>query len=81
MSDDGAVEGAKLRSFVERLENLEEEKQAVAEQMREVMAEAKGEGFDTKILRQLLKLRKMQDHDRLEQEELLDVYKRAIGMG
>ena len=81
MSDDGAVEGAKLRSFVERLENLEEEKQAVAEQIREVMAEAKGEGFDTKILRQLLKLRKMQDHDRLEQEELLDVYKRAIGMG
>jgi uncharacterized protein (UPF0335 family) len=48
--------------------------------MREVMAEAKSQGFDTKIVRQILKLRKMQDHDRQEQEELLDLYKQALGM-
>jgi uncharacterized protein (UPF0335 family) len=77
---DAVIAGDQLKSIVERLENLEEEKQAIAEQIREVMAEAKGTGFDTKIIRQLLKLRKMQEHDRLEQEELLDVYKAAIGM-
>ena len=77
---EAAIAGDQLKSIVERLENLEEEKQAVAEQIREVMAEAKGSGFDTKIIRQLLKLRKMQEHDRLEQEELLEVYKSAIGM-
>ncbi|MFW5834907.1 MAG: DUF2312 domain-containing protein [Pseudomonadota bacterium] len=69
-----------LKSLVERLENLEEEKQAIAEQIREVMAEAKSSGFDTKIIRQILKLRKMQEHDRMEQEELLQIYKEAIGM-
>jgi len=79
MSETG-IAADQLKSVVERLETLEEEKQAVAEQIREVMAEAKSQGFDTKILRQLLKLRKMQEHDRQEQEELLDVYKRAVGM-
>jgi uncharacterized protein (UPF0335 family) len=74
------IAGDQLKSIVERLENLEEEKQSVAEQIREVMAEAKSSGFDTKIIRQILKLRKMQEHDRLEQEELLQVYKEAIGM-
>lgn len=77
---DAVIAGDQLKSLVERLENLEEEKQAVAEQIREVMAEAKGTGFDTKIIRQILKLRRMQEHDRLEQEELLEVYKTAIGM-
>ncbi|TVQ38065.1 MAG: DUF2312 domain-containing protein [Geminicoccaceae bacterium] len=75
-----AIAADQLKSIVERLENLEEEKQAIAEQIREVMGEAKGSGFDTKIIRQILKLRKMQEHDRLEQEELLEVYKAAIGM-
>ncbi len=77
---EAAIAGDQLKSIVERLENLEEEKQAIAEQIREVMAEAKGSGFDTKIIRQILKLRRMQEHDRLEQEELLEVYKSAIGM-
>ncbi len=77
---DPAIAADQLRSLVERLENLEEEKQAVAEQMREVMAEAKSQGFDTKILRQVLRLRKLQEHDRQEQETLLDVYKQALGM-
>lgn len=77
---DPAIAADQLRSLVERLETLEEEKQAVAEQMREVMAEAKSQGFDTKILRQVLRLRKLQEHDRQEQETLLDVYKQALGM-
>ncbi len=78
---DAVIAGDRLRSFIERLETLEEEKTAVAEQIRDVMTEAKGEGFDTKIIRQVLRLRKMQEHDRLEQQELLDLYKQAIGMG
>lgn len=77
---DAAIAGERLRSFIERLENLEEEKKSVADQIRDVMAEAKGEGFDTKVIRQVLKLRKMQAHDREEQEQLLDLYMSAIGM-
>ena len=80
MADVQGVTGDRLKSFVERLETLEDEKREVAEQMKEVLAEAKGEGFDTKIIRQLLRLRKMKPHDRMEQEELLEVYKAAIGM-
>lgn len=80
MADVQGVTGERLKSFIERLENLEEEKREVGEQIKEVFAEAKGEGFDVKIMRQLLKLRKMKPHDRSEQEELLDVYKAAIGM-
>ena len=77
---DAAIAGDRLRSFIERLETLDEEKKAVADQIRDVMAEAKGEGFDTKVMRQLLRLRKMQAHDREEQETLLELYKSAIGL-
>ena len=80
MADVQGVTGDRLKSFVERLETLEDEKREVAEQIKEVFAEAKGEGFDIKVMRQLLKLRKMKPHDRSEQEELLEVYKAAIGM-
>jgi len=69
-----------LKSFIERVERLEEEKRALAEDIKEVYAEAKGTGFDTKIMRQLIRLRKMDKDDLDEQETLLDVYKRAIGM-
>ena len=80
-----AVEAAgiaadRLRSLVERIERLEEEKQALAGDIREVFAEAKGAGFDTKIMRQVIKLRKMESDDRQEQETLLDLYKQALGM-
>jgi uncharacterized protein (UPF0335 family) len=80
-----AVEAAgiaadRLRSLVERIERLEEEKQALAGDIREVFAEAKGSGFDTKIMRQVIKLRKMESDDRQEQETLLDLYKQALGM-
>jgi uncharacterized protein (UPF0335 family) len=80
MSDIGGVSSAQLRSFIERIERLEEEKAAVGEQIREVFAEAKGNGFDIKIIRQVLKIRKLETNERLEQEELLDLYMMALGM-
>jgi uncharacterized protein (UPF0335 family) len=80
MSDVGGVSSAQLKSFVERIERLEEEKAAVAEQVREVYGEAKGMGFDIKIIRQVLKIRKMEAQERFEQEELLDLYLTALGM-
>jgi uncharacterized protein (UPF0335 family) len=80
MADAGGVTAERLRSFIERVEKLEEEKSEVQEQIKEVLGEAKGEGFDVKIIRQLLRLRKMKPHDRAEQEELLETYKAAIGM-
>ena len=80
MVEVGGVAGDQLRSYIERIERLEEEKAALAADVREVFAEAKGDGFDVKIMRQVLRLRKMDGDDRAEQEALLDVYKRAIGM-
>lgn len=81
MSQVGGVSSAQLKSFIERIERLEEEKTAVAEQIREVFGEAKGMGFDIKIIRQVIKIRKMETQERLEQEELLDLYLSALGMG
>jgi uncharacterized protein (UPF0335 family) len=81
MADDGStgnIAAAKLRSFVERIEKLEMEKTELAADIREVYAEAKGNGFDTKIMRQVIKLRKMEEPDRREQDELLDLYRRAL---
>ena len=76
----GGATGARLRSFIERIERLEEDKAAVMEDMKEVFAEAKSDGFDVKIMRQILKIRKMDDADRAEQEALLETYMSAIGM-
>lgn len=79
------VEGAttiaadRLRSFIERVERLEEDKAAVANDIKEVYAEAKGDGYDVKTLRQVVKIRKMDRADRQEQEALLDLYLAAIG--
>ncbi len=80
MSDVGGIAAERLRSYIERIERLEEEKAALAGDIREVYSEAKGNGFDTKIMRQVIKLRKMDRDDRQEQETLLDLYKRALGM-
>lgn len=71
---------ARLKSFVERVERLEEDKTNIAADIREVYAEAKSQGFDTKVLRQVIRLRKMNPADRREQEELLDLYKGVLGM-
>lgn len=80
MTDVGGIAGDRLRSFVERIERLEEEKAALAADIREVYSEAKGTGFDIRILRQIIRLRKMDVSERQEQEEILDVYKRALDM-
>jgi uncharacterized protein (UPF0335 family) len=80
MPDVGGIAGERLRSFIERIERLEEEKAALAADIREIYAEAKGVGFDTKIMRQVLKLRKLDREDRQEQETLLDLYLQALGM-
>ncbi|MDP7381973.1 MAG: DUF2312 domain-containing protein [Pseudomonadota bacterium] len=80
MTEVGGIAGDQLRAYIERIERLEEEKAALAADVREVFAEAKGNGFDVKIMRQVLRLRKMDGDDRAEEEALLDIYKRAIGM-
>lgn len=76
----GGIAGDQLKSYIERIERLEEEKANLTADIREVFAEAKGNGFDVKIMRQLLKIRKMDSDEVAEQETLLDLYKRAIGM-
>ncbi|MEO8666992.1 MAG: DUF2312 domain-containing protein [Bauldia sp.] len=69
-----------LKSIVERIERLEEEKRALADDIKEVFAEAKGNGFDTKVLRTVIRLRKQDKNERQEQEALLDLYLHALGM-
>ena len=80
MPEVGGIAGERLKSFIERIERLEEEKRALGEDIKEVYAEAKGTGFDTKIMRQIIKIRKMDKDDLDEQEALLDTYMRALGM-
>jgi uncharacterized protein (UPF0335 family) len=79
MTDTG-IGADRLRSFVERIERLEEEKKALTADIREVYSEAKGEGFDTKVMRQIVSLRKLDAADRQEHEAILDLYKQALGM-
>jgi uncharacterized protein (UPF0335 family) len=69
-----------LRSLIERIERLEEEKAALSADVREVYSEAKGYGFDAKIIRQVVRLRKLDRADRQEQEAILDLYLAALGM-
>ncbi len=76
-----AVTAEELRQFIERWEQLESERAAVAEQQKEVMAEAKGRGYDTKILRKVIALRRREPDDIAEEEAVLEMYKAALGMG
>ena len=69
-----------LKAFVERIERLEEEKKATSDDIRDVYAEAKGTGFDTKALRAIVRLRKLDPDERREQQEVLDTYLHALGM-
>jgi uncharacterized protein (UPF0335 family) len=80
MPDIAGIAGDRLRSLIERIERLEEEKRTLGEDIKEVFAEAKGSGFDVKIMRQIIKIRRMDKDDLDEQEALLDVYMRALGM-
>ena len=77
MTEVGGIAADRLRSLIERIERLEEEKKALSGDIRDVFAEAKSAGFDVKIMRAILKLRKMNAADRDEQEFLLDTYRKA----
>ena len=74
------VTADELRQFIERFEQLEAEKKDIAEQQKEVMAEAKGRGYDTKVMRKVIAMRKRKPDDIAEEEAILDLYKQALGM-
>ena len=80
MAEVGGVSTDRLRSFVDRIERLEEEKVTLAADIREVYSEAKGAGFDVRVMRQLIRLRKLDKDDRTQMEEILSVYERALDM-
>ena len=79
-SDNYRVTAGELRQFIERFERLDAEKQDIAEQQKEVMAEAKARGYDTKVMRKVIALRKRDNDDIAEEEAVLDMYKEALGM-
>ena len=74
------VAAGQLRAFIERIERLEEEKKTIADDIKEVYAEAKGSGFDAKVMRQIVRIRKQDHNERAEQEAILDLYLHALGM-
>jgi len=80
MAKIGGIAGEQLKSIIERIERLEEEKSGIASDIKDVFAEAKGNGYDIKTLRTVIKLRKQDAAEREEAEYLLDTYKRALGM-
>lgn len=75
-----SIAADELRLLIERIERLEEEKKGIADDIRDVYAEAKARGYDAKIMRQIVRLRKMETHDRQEMEAILDTYKAALGL-
>ncbi|MBS0126731.1 DUF2312 domain-containing protein [Thetidibacter halocola] len=79
-SDSYGIAAGELRQFIERVERLEEEKKEIGEQIKEVMAEAKGRGYDTKVMRKVIALRKRDKDDIAEEEAVLEMYKAALGM-
>lgn len=80
MAEVAGIAGEQLRQFIERIERLEEEKKAISENIAEVFTQAKSTGFDIKIMRQVIKLRKMDNQTLQEQEYMIDLYRKAIGM-
>lgn len=76
--DSGGIAAESLRSFIERIERLTEEKKALADDIKDIYAEAKSVGFDPKIMRLLIRERKMDENDLMEQEALLDIYRSAL---
>jgi uncharacterized protein (UPF0335 family) len=79
-TDVGGIAAERLRSIIERIERLEEERKALASDIKDIYAEAKSAGFEVKVIRQLIQLRKKEPAEVEEQETLLDLYKRALGM-
>ncbi|MCH7942946.1 MAG: DUF2312 domain-containing protein [Proteobacteria bacterium] len=80
MAEVGGVAGEHLRSYIDRIERLEEEKAGLASDIRDIYAEAKGNGFDARTMRRIVSLRKLDQGERDEQEALLDLYRRALDM-
>ena len=84
LTDDRAATGGiaadRLRSIIERVERLEEERKALSSDIKDIFAEAKSAGFDVKVIRQIIRIRKQEPADVEEQETLLDIYRRALGM-
>lgn len=78
--DGRGIAAEALRNFIERIERLEEERKGLADDVKDVYAEAKSHGFDPKIMRQVIRLRKMEEDARKEQEALIDLYAHALGM-
>jgi uncharacterized protein (UPF0335 family) len=78
---EATLDGGHLKSFIERIERLEEEKKAIADDIKDVYAEAKGQGYDVKIMRKIISLRKLDANKRREEEEILDLYLSALGEG
>ena len=76
----GGIAADRLRSLIERIERLEEERKALGSDIKDIFAEAKSAGFDVKVIRQIIRIRKQEPADVEEQETLLDVYRRALGM-
>jgi len=76
----GGISPEQLRNYIERIEKLEEEKAALQQDLNEVYNEAKANGFDTKIMRQIIRLRKKDHEDRQQEESMIDLYKNALGM-
>ena len=80
MAETTGISGERLRLYIERIERLEEEKKALSDDIREIYSEAKGTGFDIKVLRHIIRLRKMDTSDRNEMEQIIEIYKSALGM-
>ena len=80
MVDTGIIAADRLRNFIERIERLEEDRATLNSDLKEVMSEAKGAGFDTKTIRQIVRLRKLEPTERIEQEQLLEIYRSAVGI-
>lgn len=80
MSINSSVSAAELRQFIEKIERLEEDKTEIQNHIKDILTEAKAQGFDTKIMRQVIRMRKMKKEELIEQQELLDVYTHALGM-
>lgn len=79
-SNGDSVDGGQLRAFIERVERMEAEKDSITADIKEIYAEAKGNGYDTKIMRRVVRLRKQDANERMEQEALLELYMSALGM-
>lgn len=77
---DNGVDGEHLQAFIDRIEKLDEERKAISDDIKDVYAEAKGTGFDPKMIRKIVSIRKMDKHKRAEEAEILDLYLAALGM-